>query len=348
MPVAKLLAPRRASSRLVALTPLLALALCADITNSARAQGADYTFTALDDPAGTATYISGINNLGQVVGYYRGSNNHFDGFLYTPGVGFQTLNDPQGTGSSGTTPTGINDLGQVIGQYNTAGNFDFSSLYTAAGGFTNLDGANGPYIPGVSGINASGQIVGTNQSNQGYLYTPGTGTAGGSFTLLNDPLAASSTPTSPAGVNSSDQVVGIYTAGGLNHGFLYTDGAYMTLDDPLAAASFNATFANGLNDAGEVVGFYQVANGNTDGFLYTPTGGFTTVNDPLGVGDSEIYGINNSGEIAGTYYDAAGVTHGFLAMPSAAPAVPEASPIALLALGLLPVGLLVARRKIAP
>ena len=209
MPVAKLLAPPRASSRLVALTPLLALTLCAGITNSARAQGADYTFTTLDDPAGTATDISGINNLGQVVGSY--------------------------------------------------------------------------------------------------------------------------------------------SAGGLNHGFLYTDGAYMTLDDPLATGGTSpGTTANGLNDAGEVVGFYQAANGNTDGFLYTPTGGFTTVNDPLAVGDSEIYGINNSGEIAGVYYDANNKGHGFLAMPSAVPAVPETSPIALLALGLLPVGALAARKKNAP
>ena len=43
---------------------------------------------------------------------------------------------------------------------------------------------------------------------------------------------------------------------------------YITIDDPNAATgSGSMTVANGINDKGQIVGFYLDPNGNTDGML---------------------------------------------------------------------------------
>src|SRR5215471_18452380 len=53
------------------------------------------------------------------------------------------------------------------------------------------------------------------------------------------------------------------------HGFLYSNGNYTTLNDPFATTN---TTAFGINDAGQIVGFYSNA-GNNHGFLYDPNSG---------------------------------------------------------------------------
>jgi len=72
------------------------------------------------------------------------------------------------------------------------------------------------------------------------------------------------------GVNGRDEVVGVYTVGSGNaavmHGFTWTpQHGFRTVDDP---QGIGTTTINGVNDFGQLVGFY--GNGNTDGFLATP------------------------------------------------------------------------------
>jgi len=45
------------------------------------------------------------------------------------------------------------------------------------------------------------------------------------------------------------------------------DGGFVSVDDPNGVGT---TTINGVNDAGDLVGFYLDAAGNTDGFLATP------------------------------------------------------------------------------
>ncbi len=45
-------------------------------------------------------------------------------------------------------------------------------------------------------------------------------------------------------------------------------GGFTTVDDPHGAGT--TTTINGVNDRGQVVGFYTDAAGNTDGMLATP------------------------------------------------------------------------------
>jgi hypothetical protein len=59
--------------------------------------------------------------------------------------------------------------------------------------------------------------------------------------------------------------VGSYWDGTTNHGFVLDQGNYTTLDVP--GSTF--TWANGINDSGQIVGSYEDAGG-THGFLATP------------------------------------------------------------------------------
>jgi probable HAF family extracellular repeat protein len=64
---------------------------------------------------------AGINNQGQIVGYYLDStsfNARFHGFLYNRGQ-YTTLDDPS---ALNTAPFSINDAGQIVGAYSSGGN----------------------------------------------------------------------------------------------------------------------------------------------------------------------------------------------------------------------------------
>ena len=243
-----------------------------------------FTFTTLDDPSGThGTSLFRINNLGQIVGVYFDSSNVLQGFLYSNGT-YTTLNDPLGV--NGTQATGINNLGQIVGAYYDSGNV-----------------------------------------LHGFLYSNGT------YTTLNDPLASSASTPQPNplllvgtvanGINNLGQIVGTYyDSNGLTHGFLYSNGTYTTLDDPLAVSvsqvvsRFSGTQATGINNLGQIVGVYFDSSNVSHGFLYS-NGTYTTITDPL-VGSSFPYGttvsgINDAGQIVGQYEDSSGYTHGFIA-----------------------------------
>ena len=56
-------------------------------------------------------------------------------------------------------------------------------------------------------------------------------------------------------------------AGGGMHGFVSAGGVFTTVSDPNGV---NTTIVNGINDLGQLVGFY-VDGGNTIGFVATPT-----------------------------------------------------------------------------
>jgi probable HAF family extracellular repeat protein len=139
--------------------------------------------------------------------------------------------------------------------------------------FTTID------VPGststtLAGINNLGQIVGTSSAGSFLL-------SAGNFTTLN-------VPGTPSGINDSGQIVGnIFKVG-----YLYSGGSYVTL----SVAPAGITVARGINNAGEVVGYWYDRVKN-HGFLYS--GGTYTVigpNEVLGANDVAT-SINNVGQI---------------------------------------------------
>ena len=76
--------------------------------------------------------------------------------------------------------------------------------------------------------------------------------------------------------------------------------------------------ALGVNNNEEVVGTYTVGTGSSatmHGFTWSPESGFTTIDDPHGMGTTTINGVNDRGDLVGFYVDANGNTDGFLATP---------------------------------
>ncbi|MGH2874610.1 MAG: hypothetical protein ACRDL5_19385 [Solirubrobacteraceae bacterium] len=80
----------------------------------------------LDVPGATMTQAFGVNDGDEVVGDYTdgtGSSATMHGFIWSPGFGFETLDDPNGIGT--TTLNGVNDHGTVVGFYTDSnGNTD--------------------------------------------------------------------------------------------------------------------------------------------------------------------------------------------------------------------------------
>lgn len=95
-------------------------------TTEAFLQRSDGHLVRLSYPGATMTQALGVNDGDEVVGAYtlgsgNGATTH--GFIWSPGFGFENVDDPNEIGS--TTVNGVNDRGQLVGFYtDSAGNTD--------------------------------------------------------------------------------------------------------------------------------------------------------------------------------------------------------------------------------
>jgi probable HAF family extracellular repeat protein len=76
----------------------------------------------------------------------------------------------------------------------------------------------------------------------------------------------------------------------------------------LPGITTTAVAGRGINDKGDIVGWYEDSNGLQHGFLLSG-GTATTIDDPNGT--TNVEGINNKGELSGLYTDSSGNRHGF-------------------------------------
>jgi hypothetical protein len=225
-------------------------------------------------PHSVQTQVTGLNNEGVTVGFWSNTNMGVGldanfGWVDVDGH-FRTTDFPT---SNPATPAvdqnlGVNDQGIVAGFY-TDGNgnnhgYEYN-IYTHRFS-TVVD----PYSPDASltaaAINDRDDVAG--------LYTnPVTGNTDG-FLLANgqfiDLAVAGASSTMALGVNNFDEVVGVYTPNGTTDldGFTWTPRhGFRTVNDP---DGIGTTTINGVNDNGQLVGFYVDGAGNTDGFVATP------------------------------------------------------------------------------
>jgi probable HAF family extracellular repeat protein len=264
-----------------------------------------YNYTPISPPGFTQDTVTGINNLGEIVG---SNPSGYPGEVFTYGGGsYTTFFGPGPVTITG----GINDLGQFVGYSHLVTDYiiDRAFLYNGST-FQDIvlpQVGGGLFGSRPTGINNSDQIVG----NPAFL------DSGGNFTDLNGP---------PNGISNAGEIVGYYYNNGF-HGYLYNNGTYTTLDDPLATnrpvdTSINGsptlgTVATAINDLGEIVGYYNDALGTRHGFLYSH-GTYVTLDNPAGTAGTYLTGINNNGQIVGDYIDNNG-THGFLATVAFSP-----------------------------
>ena len=242
------------------------------------------TFTLMDFPGQAGTQFTGLNDKGVVVGYFYPTNNgpavdnQFS--FYERNGAFTAISDPN-------TPThpnpdvliennlvGVNDHNTVVGFYfDKAGNSHGYTYNIKTGVFSADINAPGAVSTVTNAINNRGELAG--------IYTDGNGVTHGFldnhgvFTTINAPGAST---TELLGLNNKGIAVGEAIVGGVNHGLIYDSktGAFTLLDDPDAAGS---TVFNGINEQGDIVGYYTDASGNTNGLLMTPS---AATNRPAG------------------------------------------------------------------
>ncbi len=167
---------------------------------------------------------------------------------------------------------GINDQGQVVGQTGVlALPFIWDPITGTMQILTNPFG-DPPARAAAIAINASGLVVGYGQENippyypvHAFIYDSSTG----QFTRIGP----EGTVSAGYGINTQGQVVGALGDIGLTHdyGFLYSDGQLYRIEGDLLPPDSGWTnlVANGINDAGQIVG-QGVHNGRSHAFLLTP------------------------------------------------------------------------------
>jgi uncharacterized membrane protein len=127
--------------------------------------------------------------------------------------------------------------------------------------------------------------------------------------------------TIPTSINIEGVIAGYYVdPTNVLHGFLRSpEGKFTSFEAPGAdttAQSFNGTVANGINDLGEVTGYYFDVSGLQHGFVRSATGKFTSFDVPGAAGFSDPIAINLEGAVVGYYLDPNSQFHAFLRKPN--------------------------------
>ncbi|MGA3023791.1 MAG: choice-of-anchor D domain-containing protein [Bryobacteraceae bacterium] len=284
-----------------------------------------YTFTNIDYPGATFTQAFGINDTGQIVGFYINGSPGSHGFLLNHGT-YTSIDYP---GAGQTQVWGISGNGAIVGTYDdtaTCGNCygQTHSFLLSGGVYTTLPEAPGSMAgtTAAKAINSSGQIVGS-YTDPCYCKAHGFLLSGGVFTTIDFPGFFSS---GAAGINDSGEIVGTGEPGwgtGSAHGFLLRGGVFTTLDDPVVPqpeSGYVGTIPMGINNRGDVAGEFEYPQPSAHGFILS--GGtwtnFDVPNAQPGSTFVEGPGVNSTREIVGDYVDSNGVNRGFLATaPSA-------------------------------
>jgi hypothetical protein len=266
------------------------------------AHATSYTYTDLAYAGAPYTTAMGINNAGTIVGYIgnpHGQSAPYQGFVLSGRV-YTTLSFP---GATHTLAYGISNSGAIVGRYqDTAG---WHGFVLDQGVYTGFDypGAAWTDAYGINRISNSGTIVGTycgaNCNGSSPVGWNGYTLTGVTYTTLNYP-SASTMGTFLWDINNSGTIVGTYYNETGTHGLILNDGTWTTFDYPGASGSTNGvgisdngaivgytgtgtgfTLSDGIfspldhpgmdiNSGGQVVGWYDNAQGGVTGFLATP------------------------------------------------------------------------------
>ena len=217
---------------------------------------ANLTFTTIDVPGSMVTNVTGINNTGEMVGYYYDSGNGSTatGFLLSGG-NFTYFNYP---GADATTGTGINDSSLISG----TAYFDQNTVYIGftynAGTFTKIAVPHQEFTV-LDGINNLGYLAGSYRT--GAINNPFV-IVGAKFHDVTPPLGGWITAVAN-GVNNLGEVVGNLVRGlAQGNGFAYIQGKFHAISVPGLVEG--ATVAWGVNDTGIVVGSYCCSGSSFD------------------------------------------------------------------------------------
>jgi len=205
-------------------------------------------FSTIDFPGSLCTGATGINDQGQIVGYYVDNGGQFHGFFLEIPIprdkekdeevdldrdSFSTIDFP---GALSTGAIGINDRGQIVGSYVDSSG-QFHGFLLARGNFSTIDFP-GALTTVATGINDRGRIVGHYVDSDSKL---------DGFILDRDDFSTIGFPevlcTGAIGINNRGQIVGCYEdSNGDSHGFI-VEKAYMAPPASSSPSRMTTTWA---------------------------------------------------------------------------------------------------------
>ncbi|MGD0473997.1 MAG: hypothetical protein ABSB70_12425 [Candidatus Velthaea sp.] len=271
------------------------------------------TFTALDVPGADSTEVHGVIRVGvllqyvEVVGFFHDPHGTH-GFVWSRGR-FTTLNYP---GAANTWTMGLNRTGQIVGYYAGADGV-VRGFVSTAGNYTTitcpLNVGRGPANVAPNAINDAGTIVG-DFGPAGFAFTAGECV----FPIRQDAIYINAIN------NNGLAAATIVNENNAIHGQtlmpLATNDNPLQIDVPGALA----TWATGVNDTSQVVGYYQTGTrliSTVRGFILSNSV-FATLQYP-GAFSTEPFAIDTptaptgAYDIVGFYGGRSGAHHGFIA-----------------------------------
>lgn len=222
-------------------------------------------FTAVDGQIinlgslGYESYARGINDRGDVVGYYTDQSAH--GFVINAGktTVLGSLGGPS------TNALGINASGQVTGGAEIAFNQSHVFITSSSGQMIDLGALGGSGRSRGTAINDSGQITGSAQLSNGkyHAFITSGGANGGQMADLD---LLPHRESGGEGINKNGQVTGWFTlADGINRHAFVTNASGQMQDLGTLGGNFSA--ATGINSSGQIVGSSQDKFGDFKAFV---------------------------------------------------------------------------------
>ncbi len=261
---------------------------------------------------GSVTYsaASGINNNGDVVGYFANGSSQYYGFSYHNGVYTPIFV----SGADYVFPQGINDNGDIVGRYYQGGEY-YGFLLPNGGTLTSFSIAPGSNTM-LMGINNSGVMVGQ--------FGNGAAMSGFSWDGANlITVQADGRQTNFSDINNSGVIAGNYYLPSWTGIIRFADGSLFYPVPHPAPGNYYGDIG-GINDNGITVGVY-ISGGQYHPYMYNINSNtYGLLPDMPGAMTTWASGINNSGYVVGYYTNPDGTYHAF-------EFVPEPSTLLLLA-----------------
>lgn len=220
----------------------------------------------------------------------------FDAEIFQIGDDLYALERIMYPDAQNTYLVSINDAGMSIGQWrDTSGNTHVMT-HAADGQLTTLelDGVNGWQMG--HGINNAGVLTGDIADGRRIV----------SFIMADDgtltTFAYEASPSTPTfKINDAGQTVGRVADVDGTHGFMRdSDGEFTLFDMPLANPNNPYTWALGINNQQDIVGFYADVDDQFHGFWRLSDGEFATIDPDLAT-ITRLYDINDAGVMVGEY-----------------------------------------------
>lgn len=217
---------------------------------------------------------------------------------------FKSIDFPD---AASTQAFGINERGDVVGAYtDTSGNSHGFRL--GDGNFHSIDFP-GAVSTAARGINDAGEVVGvfttSDDPNGGHGFV----LRNGKFKQVDYPGSAHS---GILGVNEAGDFTGSYDLGDITTGIGYFTRGQQFKSFEVPGSAPLTTGPHGINDEGQVVGFYtDGADPNVAHGFLLDDGKFTTIDYP-GASITGFFGINERGDLIGGCTCIDGTGHGLL------------------------------------